>query len=68
MTVLPLQMQDGLLVEGKLQEYMQAFDAVDTSGNGLIGANEIQDLFHKLGQPIKSDKVANIMTQYDIDG
>lgn len=61
-------MQDGLLVEGKLQEYMQAFDAVDTSGNGLIGANEIQDLFHKLGQPIKSDKVANIMTQYDIDG
>lgn len=62
------QMQDGLLVEGKLEEYLRAFEAVDTSGNGLIGASEIQSLFEKLGQPIKGDKVAKIMDSYDVDG
>ncbi|KAK9805892.1 hypothetical protein WJX73_001761 [Symbiochloris irregularis] len=60
-------MHDGLLVEGKLQEYLRAFEAVDTSGNGLIGANEIMDLFQKLGQPLKSEKLAKIMEDFDTD-
>lgn len=62
-----MQMQDGLLVEGKLQEYLRAFEAVDTSGNGLIGANEIMALFEQLGQPLKSEKLAKIMDDFDAD-
>lgn len=33
-----LQMQDSMLLDGKLQEYQRAFQAVDTSGNGTLGA------------------------------
>ena len=32
-----LQMQDSMLLDGKLQEYQRAFQAVDTSGNGTLG-------------------------------
>lgn len=35
----PLQVEDGLLLEGKLEEYQAAFSAADTSGDGLLGAN-----------------------------
>jgi hypothetical protein len=35
---LRLQMQDSMLLDGKLQEYQRAFQAVDTSGNGTLGA------------------------------
>lgn len=33
-----LQMQDSMLLDGKLREYQRAFQAVDTSGNGTLGA------------------------------
>lgn len=38
--ILPLtaQVYDGLLLDGKLSEYEAAFNAVDSSGNGTIGA------------------------------
>ena len=64
---LQTQMQDGLLVEGKLQEYLHAFEAVDTGNNGLINASEIQQLFENLGQPLKANELVRIMEEYDVD-
>jgi Ca2+-binding EF-hand superfamily protein len=32
-----MQVYDGLLLDGKLSEYEEAFKAFDTTGNGTIG-------------------------------
>ncbi len=32
------QMEDSMLLDGKLREYQEAFQAIDTSGNGMLGA------------------------------
>lgn len=31
-------MEDSMLLDGKLREYQEAFQAIDTSGNGMLGA------------------------------
>lgn len=59
--------QDGILLEGTLEEYENAFKAVDSSGNGTIGANELAELFGKLGQPVSMEKLVEIMQKYDKD-
>jgi len=33
-----MQIEDGVLLDGKLEEYQAAFIAVDTTGDGLLGA------------------------------
>ena len=55
------QVYDGLLLEGQLGEYEAAFRAVDKSGNGTIGANELGQLFAKLGSPMSLEKLVEVM-------
>lgn len=59
--------QDKIFLEGKLQEYRDAFRAVDAGGNGSISATELYQLFQKLGHPITYDKLVKVMEQYDVD-
>ena len=49
------QVKDGTLLDGKFEEYEQAFKAADTTGNGFIGAAEINQLFIKLGHPLRPE-------------
>jgi Ca2+-binding EF-hand superfamily protein len=58
---------DGMLLEGKLQEYRAAFHAMDTTGNGTIAGCEIEALFERMGQPLTRGKLWKIMDQYDQD-
>lgn len=58
---------DGILLDGKFSEYEDAFNAVDSSGNGTIGATELAKLFAELGQPLSMEKLVDIMQQYDKD-
>lgn len=58
---------DGMLLEGAIQEYEDAFNAVDDSGNGSIGATELATLFKNLGSPLSMEKVAEVFMRYDKD-
>jgi hypothetical protein len=58
---------DGLLLDGKLSEYEEAFRAVDRSGNGTVGAMEIAQLLRSLGQEVSFEKLAALMEKYDKD-
>lgn len=42
-----LQYEDGHMLAVQLAKYKLMFDEVDTSGNGSLGAAEIQHFFHK---------------------
>lgn len=42
-----LQFNDGSMLAITLAKYKLMFDEVDTSGNGTLGAAEIQHFFHK---------------------
>lgn len=59
---------DGLLLDGLLTEYEDAFHAVDRTGNGTIGAMELSELFKNLGREMTCDKLSGIMEKYDKDG
>lgn len=61
------QTADGVLLEGKLEEYREAFNAVDNGGNGTISATEIAQLFQNLGTPLSYDKLVKMMATYDVD-
>lgn len=58
---------DGILLDGKLSEYEQAFAAIDTSGNGTIGATEIAALFQQLGQSMSYERLVEVFQRYDLD-
>lgn len=58
---------DGMLLEGAIQDYEDAFNAVDDSGNGSIGATELAQLFKNLGTPMSYEKVADVFMKYDKD-
>ncbi len=62
-----IQTADGVLLEGKLEEYREAFNAVDNGGNGTISATEIAQLFQNLGTPLSYDKLVKMMATYDVD-
>ncbi|GMH34102.1 hypothetical protein BSKO_01936 [Bryopsis sp. KO-2023] len=59
--------QDGVLLEGKLDEYRAAFDAADTSGYGSISFNELSTLFKSLDQDITDEDLLEVMHRYDLD-
>lgn len=46
-------------------EYREAFDRVDTTGDGLLSASEIQQVFDDLGQPLSDTKLWKIFDMYD---
>ncbi|GFH21753.1 uncharacterized protein HaLaN_19116, partial [Haematococcus lacustris] len=52
---------DGLLLDGKFNEYEEAFKTVDSSGNGTIGATELAQVFASLGAPISYEKLVDVM-------
>lgn len=58
---------DGIILEGAIQEYEEAFNAVDNSGNGTIGATELAQLFKNLGTPLSLERVAEVFMKYDKD-
>lgn len=47
-----VQMEDSLLLDGKLKEYQSAFQAVDISGNGTLGEYIFQAVNAKLHEQI----------------
>ncbi len=53
------QIYDGILLDGKLSEYEQAFTAIDRSGNGTIGATEVAQLFQEMGNPVSYEKLVS---------
>ena len=62
-----MQIQDCAIIEGQLQDYRQAFDAIDSSGDGTLNGGELSRLFQALGQPIKPEKLAKLMETVDRD-
>jgi Ca2+-binding EF-hand superfamily protein len=61
-------MQDSLLLDGKLKEYQNAFQLVDTSGNGTLGGSEVRALFEELGHPLTDQKLFDVMERFDAAG
>jgi len=61
-------MEDSVLLDGKLREYQAAFQAIDTSGNGSLGASEVKQLFTDLGQKLSDQKLFDIMEKFDEEG
>lgn len=61
-------MEDTVLLDGKLREYQQAFQAIDTSGNGLLAASEVKALFEDLGHSLTDQKLFDIMEKCDAGG
>ncbi|KAK9800235.1 hypothetical protein WJX73_003462 [Symbiochloris irregularis] len=59
--------RDKVLLRGKLEEYEQAFRAVDKDKKGKIGAAELNQLFQDLKHPVTYEKLVSIMKQYDVD-
>jgi len=56
---------DGLLLEGKLEEYEQAFNAVD-EGEGIISREKLGELFAGLGKPLSSQELDKIVDEADV--
>lgn len=61
-------MDDSVLLDGKLREYQDAFQAIDTSGNGLLTASEVKALFEDLGHSLTDQKLFDIMEKCDAGG
>ncbi|KAL4423152.1 hypothetical protein ABPG77_007805, partial [Micractinium sp. CCAP 211/92] len=59
--------QDKIFLAGKLEEYREAFRAVDAGGNGTISATELYQLFETIGHPITYEKLVAVMEDYDVD-
>lgn len=62
-----LKVYDGILLDGKLSEYEEAFRAIDKTGNGTLGAVELARLFDSLGQPLSYQQLVEIFKKYDKD-
>jgi len=44
------------------------FDAIDSDGNGSLDADELHDLFLRLGKDLKRGTIANLIRLADDDG
>mmetsp|Transcript_13012 Transcript_13012/g.35033 ORF Transcript_13012/g.35033 Transcript_13012/m.35033 type:complete len:416 (+) Transcript_13012:3-1250(+) len=58
--------QDGLLLEGKLDEYEQAFAAMDVEGTGLISRETLGKLFAGLGSVMSPQELDKLVDEADI--
>ncbi|CAE7407690.1 unnamed protein product [Symbiodinium natans] len=56
---------DGLLLEGKLEEYEQAFSGVD-EGNGVISRASLGQLFAGLGKKLSAQELDQIVDEADV--
>jgi len=59
--------KDGLLLEGKLNEYEEAFAAVDVKGTGLITRECLGKLFAALGRVMSPEELDRIFDEADLD-
>ncbi|KAK9831857.1 hypothetical protein WJX81_002485 [Elliptochloris bilobata] len=57
--------EDGLLMEGKLEEYQRAWQAA--GGSDLTGA-ALEQLFERLGQPLDAEQLAVLRERFDVAG
>lgn len=57
--------RDGLLLQGKLEDYSKAFNGVDTSGSGLISREALGRLFAGLGREMSSEELDKIIDEAD---
>jgi len=58
--------RDGLLLQGRLQEYEEAFNAIDTSGDGIITRDELGKLFAGLGRVLSPEELDKLVDDADI--
>jgi Ca2+-binding EF-hand superfamily protein/thiol-disulfide isomerase/thioredoxin len=58
---------DNVFLLGKLEEYREAFKAVDVGGNGSVSPTELYKLLERMEQPITYEKLVKIMEKYDVD-
>jgi len=58
--------RDGLLLEGKLDEYEQAFAAMDIAGTGLITRECLGKLFAGLGRVLSAKELDRIVDEADV--
>ncbi|DBA99677.1 TPA: hypothetical protein ACH3X3_012233 [Trebouxia sp. C0006] len=57
---------DGSVLAVTLAKYKLMFDEVDTSGNGTLGAAEVQHFFQKIGQPFSGpQELHQLFSKYD---
>lgn len=57
---------DGNMLAVTLAKYKLIFDEVDTSGNGTLGAAEVQHFFYKIGQPFSGpQELHQLFSKYD---
>eukprot|EP00931_Biecheleriopsis_adriatica_P109910 TRINITY_DN84186_c0_g1_i1.p1 TRINITY_DN84186_c0_g1~~TRINITY_DN84186_c0_g1_i1.p1 ORF type:complete len:397 (+),score=78.79 TRINITY_DN84186_c0_g1_i1:38-1228(+) len=54
---------DGMLLEGKIHEYEQAFNGIDKAGKGWISTEEIEALFKGLHRPISGSTLASLLVE-----
>jgi len=57
---------DGLLLEGKLEEYERAFNSVDPEGTGVISRQSLGQLFAGLGRILSVDELNSIADAADV--
>mmetsp|Transcript_47836 Transcript_47836/g.77609 ORF Transcript_47836/g.77609 Transcript_47836/m.77609 type:complete len:430 (-) Transcript_47836:19-1308(-) len=57
---------DGLLLEGKLEEYERAFNGVDRDGTGVISTEELGQLFAGLHRPLPAHELERIVDEADV--
>ncbi|KAJ3447173.1 calmodulin-related [Anaeramoeba flamelloides] len=50
------------------EELRQAFDLIDTDGNGTLDENEIKQLFKQFGQELTDEEYKEMMSEVDTDG
>jgi len=58
---------DGLLLEGKVEEYEKAFSGVDVEGKGVISKDALGKLFEGLGMPMSNAELTHIVDEADVD-
>ncbi|KAJ3452584.1 calmodulin [Anaeramoeba flamelloides] len=50
------------------EELKQAFDLIDTDGNGVLDEKEIKQLFKQFGQELTDEEYKQMMSEVDTDG
>ena len=61
--------EDNVFLNLALNEYKNAFEAIDQGKNGKIGPTELYRLFEKLDSPLQGyESVVALMEEYDLNG
>lgn len=55
-------------MSSKLEELKKQFDTYDLDGNGKITYKELVQVFKKLGTPMESEDIKELLKEADIDG